>query len=265
MEKLLIKKPIKLIVADIDGCMSNGSFSHFEPELLIYMRDVNGRYEAGEPGIPAITYNTGRPQEYVEALSQMTRAPYPAICESGAMMFTFKTHEIKMNPAIGKDDFVLIRNVQDAVNAVIEAKGLPFMWEPGRSLQQVLIILPPYKSEDYVDMVEAAARPVCGDRLQIKSSWLCVHFVFPRFDKGVGLQWLCNETGLDLEECAGLGDSEFDVPFLKLCGLSAAPASGDEAARGAVDYVCEKPQPWATKEFIDLVIEQNRLLGGAQK
>lgn len=254
------RRPIKLLVTDIDGCLSNGSFSNYDLDVLRRMLEQNERYLVGEPGVPAITYCTGRPQSYVECLAQTTLCPFPAIVEGGVMMFTVEGHRIDTHPSVTPQELKMIRRVMDAVDDAFAERGMSTLWEPGRALNQVLLILPPNKSQDFLALACDAALPVCGDAMMIDASHLCIQFVLSRFDKGVGLRWLCSKIGIDLSECAGFGDAVFDIPFLELCGLSGAPANADEPTKAAVDYVCQKTQPWGIVEFMEYVIDYNRRL-----
>jgi len=56
-------------------------------------------------------------------------------------------------------------------------------------------------------------------------------------DKGAGLTWLAQETGVPLAQMAGVGDAEGDLCFLQMCGFCAAPANAEPGVHAGVDYV----------------------------
>ena len=56
-------------------------------------------------------------------------------------------------------------------------------------------------------------------------------------NKGTGLEWLAQKTGLDPAEMGGVGDSTADIDFLSLVQNSAAPANATAEVKAVVDYV----------------------------
>jgi hydroxymethylpyrimidine pyrophosphatase-like HAD family hydrolase len=73
--------------------------------------------------------------------------------------------------------------------------------------------------------------------LAVQASVSCVDVTPRGVDKGAGVRWLSNETGIPLEEMGGIGDSASDLEFLCLTGASAAPANAAAEVKAAVDYV----------------------------
>lgn len=57
-------------------------------------------------------------------------------------------------------------------------------------------------------------------------------------DKAVGLQALLTATGLTAAQCAAVGDSDNDVPLLRMAGRSFCVAGGSTAAQAAADEIC---------------------------
>ena len=56
-------------------------------------------------------------------------------------------------------------------------------------------------------------------------------------NKGQGVRWLSEETGISLAHMWGIGDSTSDLKFLELVGRSAAPANAAAEVQAAVGYV----------------------------
>jgi len=73
---------IKVVVMDIDGCLTPGEVEEIDLGVLKKLREYNQRSK-DDPLIPAITFCTGRPQPYLEAMHQMLSGYLPAIYESG--------------------------------------------------------------------------------------------------------------------------------------------------------------------------------------
>jgi hydroxymethylpyrimidine pyrophosphatase-like HAD family hydrolase len=62
--------------------------------------------------------------------------------------------------------------------------------------------------------------------------------IYPKIiNKGTGLQWLSEETGISALEMAGVGDSDGDVDFLRLVASPAAPENSTSAVKAIVHYV----------------------------
>src|SRR5436190_1426021 len=96
----MIKNRIRLIVADIDGCLSKGSANPIPLRLIKRLVDANERSHS-DPDVPAVTFCTGRPQPYVECLVQSTAGYMPALCEGGTVFFEPVKYEITTHPNFG--------------------------------------------------------------------------------------------------------------------------------------------------------------------
>jgi hydroxymethylpyrimidine pyrophosphatase-like HAD family hydrolase len=76
-----------------------------------------------------------------------------------------------------------------------------------------------------------------GDLLAVQASVSCVDVTPSGLDKGTGVRWLSEETGIPLAQMGGIGDSTSDLRFLVLLGRSAAPANATDEVKAAVGYV----------------------------
>jgi 3-deoxy-D-manno-octulosonate 8-phosphate phosphatase (KDO 8-P phosphatase) len=74
-------------------------------------------------------------------------------------------------------------------------------------------------------------------------------------DKVVALRGLQQRKGLADDEFAFIGDDLFDIPLLKLVGLSAAPRNALAEVKKHVDYVTRTSGgEGAVREFIDFIL-----------
>lgn len=64
-----------------------------------------------------------------------------------------------------------------------------------------------------------------------------LEFMLAGIDKGVGLRAVIKHHGLSLERTLAFGDSENDLPMLRLAGLGVAMAGGTDAARQAAGLI----------------------------
>ena len=58
-------------------------------------------------------------------------------------------------------------------------------------------------------------------------------------NKGVGLQSLCNITGIDIAETIAIGDNYNDLSMIKAAGLGVGVANTVEAMKPKCDYITE--------------------------
>lgn len=70
-------------------------------------------------------------------------------------------------------------------------------------------------------------------------------------DKGSGLLALCASLGIDPAEAIAIGDSEVDIPMLKLAGLGVCMESGTEETRAAADRLIPSPDDDGIAVLID--------------
>jgi 3-deoxy-D-manno-octulosonate 8-phosphate phosphatase (KDO 8-P phosphatase) len=81
-------------------------------------------------------------------------------------------------------------------------------------------------------------------------------------DKVAALRELQRRYDFKEEEFAYIGDDLFDIPLLRLVGLSAAPSNARVEVRRAVDYVAKvQGGQGVVREVIDLIIRSQRRTG----
>lgn len=75
-------------------------------------------------------------------------------------------------------------------------------------------------------------------------------------DKDIALEEIAKEYNLDYSEIAYMGDDLYDLPVIKLVGLSAAPSDAMPEVKEAVDWVSShKGGRGAVREFVELVMK----------
>jgi hydroxymethylpyrimidine pyrophosphatase-like HAD family hydrolase len=248
-----LAKRIRLIVSDIDGCLSRGSTTHYSPALLGRLAKVNARSRT-DPLIPAITYCTGRPQPYVECLLQATGGYMPALCEGGAVFFDPVHHTVSTHEGFGPREQAVLQELRQDIRC--ELIGDSVMFEPGKVTHITLLIAPPKRPEDYLSKAATIADRF-GDEFMVETTRICVHILFRHLHKGTGIDWLVDHTGIDTSEMAGIGDAAPDIPFLERVGLAFAPSNADEEVKRVCHVDSDRPDYEASLEFIDHVIEYN--------
>jgi hydroxymethylpyrimidine pyrophosphatase-like HAD family hydrolase len=250
------ESPIRLIVADIDGCLSGGAGAPFDMRLLEALAWAN-RESRTNPAVPAVTLCTGRPQPYVECLLQVIGGHVPALCESGTVFFDPQSHSILTHPGFGLEEEKALEDLRNRVaHAMMKDNIKP---EPGKVTHLTVIVQPPDTPEALYDQaVEIAAE--FGNMFVVELTRICVHFLFRHLHKGTGVQWLSQHTGIPLQQMAGIGDAAPDLPFLTQVGYAFAPANAQPEVKSACHKVSLKNDAEAAFELFQSIMDHNTYL-----
>lgn len=89
-------------------------------------------------------------------------------------------------------------------------------------------------------------------------------------DKGDCLRGICERLGIDLRQAAYVGDDLSDLPAMRACGFSAAPADAAPEVRDAADFVAALPGGrGAVREVIETLLRREgawaSVLGGLEE
>ncbi len=254
----LLEKPVRLFVFDIDGCLSRGSFSHFSPQMLDALRDLNARARE-DASVPAVTVCTGRPQPYVECFLQAIGGTMPALCEGGTVLFDPRTHGVYTHRAFGEREERLLEKLRHEVEKRLVNEAV--MFEPGKVTHLTLLVTEPYSPEELLPEALAIAQNY-GEEFVVETTRICVHFLFRHLHKGTGLAWLSERTGIAPDEMAGMGDARPDLSFLELVGIAGAPANAHEEVKQVAHFVSSASDAEGALEFIEWVLRRNSELLG---
>ena len=239
---------MKLIVLDIDGVLSKGETQAFDPDLLARLAGLNQRARQGE-AVPAITLNTGRPSPYVEAVMQMIGGWQPALYESGAGLYFPQTYQFQTTPSLTPELLAKLRTIVERLDRTLVQSRRAY-WQPGKSVCYTLFAHPPLTIADFTAEVEAIVGQVSGEFV-VTPAVLALNIHPAGIDKGTGLHWLAQVTGIEPGQMAGVGDSAGDIDFLHLVGRAAAPANATVEVKAVVEYVAAKPDAAGLHEILD--------------
>ena len=228
------KGGIRLVVTDIDGCLGESEGVPFDLDVLQQIAGWNLRARSGEAA-PAITLCSGRPAPYVDAMLQVIGGYLPAVYENGAGLYFPQQHRFAWHPALPADAADILWRARQMIEAAVVQAGIGY-FQPGKERALTLLAAPGRPLADVDHACEQALQEQ-GLPLVVHASLSTVGIWLKDSDKGAGLEWLAAETGIPLQQMAGVGDAEADLRFLRLCGFSAAPANAEESVKAGVDYV----------------------------
>jgi hydroxymethylpyrimidine pyrophosphatase-like HAD family hydrolase len=241
----------RLVLADVDGCLTAGEGRPIDLDVLAEVARVNERSRSDRT-IPAVSLCTGRPAPYLELLVQEIAAYQPSIFENGCGLLVMEPYSFRAHPQLDANVMASFRTGLDALDAALVRTGSA-TWQPGKTYSATL-----YPTDGDVHALWTAARALLDDRFYIDEGILCINVLPAGIDKGVGVEWLCAEAGLSLDEVAGVGDADADLAFLDKVGFAAAPANATPGVRQAVDYVSAEPTGRGLLDIVDQVTTANR-------
>lgn len=225
---------VRLVVVDVDGCLTPGEGQPWNFEALSYVARLN-REARHNPQMPAVTLCTGRQEPYVEVLMQAIDAHLAAIYENGGGLYFPQEYRFVESPRITRQMRETLSEVKAALRQEIVETGRGY-FQPGK---EVSLTLYPTHHTTVPELYRIAVGVLNAHQAHYtaQASVSCVDILPQGVDKGTGVKWLSDETGLPLAQIGGIGDSTSDLKFLRLVGHSAAPANATDEVKATVGYV----------------------------
>jgi len=225
---------LRLVVIDVDGCLTPGEGQAWNFEALKYIARLNRRAQKGATKL-AVTLCTGRQEPYVEVLMQAIDAHRPGIYENGGGLYFPREYRFVENPLITPEMREVLVGIKATLRREIVETGLGH-FQPGKEVSLTIYPLGQVSVHDlHLATIEALVTFNAGYVVQASAS--CVDVTPKGVDKGAGVRWLSQKTGIPLDRMGGIGDSASDLAFLSIIGRSAAPANAVDEVKAAVDYV----------------------------
>ncbi|MEW5961147.1 MAG: HAD hydrolase family protein [Chloroflexota bacterium] len=241
-------KKIELIVLDCDGVISIGEARPFSLKLLARLAEFNQRARLGADS-PAVTLNTGRPSPYVEAVLQAIDGWQPALYESGAGMYFPQTYRFATTPLFTANHKTILQDIIRRIDRELVRPGHAY-WQPGKSVCYSLFAHQPLTIADFFPTVEAIVNSISTD-FTATPAGLALNIHPAGINKGTGLKWLAEVSGIEPAAMAGVGDSSGDVDFLKLVGYPAAPSNATDEVKAVARYVAPQPDAHGLLDILD--------------
>ena len=224
---------IRLIVLDIDGVVSGGEAQPLDLDLFSQLGEMN-RSARSDQERPAITFCTGRPAPYLEAMLQAIDGHLPGVYENGAGIYVPEDYRFVTLPELG-EHLRSFADVTSRLEGTLIQDEIAY-FQPGKHHSLTLFAHDPLRTPELRDLTAQALGPL-SERVDLVYSTSCLN-VLPRgIDKGKGLAHLAGMVEIPLGNMLGVGDSDVDLPFLRLVAHSAAPANANSNVKELVEYV----------------------------
>lgn len=233
--------PIKWIIADIDGCISPEESIPWDLDAFAKLVRYSREAYAGINGKPRLTLCTGRPQPYVEVLMKLLDVQAPAICESGAVLYTLHDNRAIYGPGVTPEKLAGLRAVRTFLETDIIPQYPSVLFQFGKEAHMSVFSEQPAIFPEIQARVEAFIQQNGCPPLHIASSHYYLNMALEGVDKGRTLTALLHELGVSHDEAAGIGDTEGDLPLRDAVGFFACPANARQAVKDAADYVSPHP------------------------
>ena len=225
---------MRLVVIDVDGCLTPGEGQPWNFEALKYIAQLNRRAKKDATRL-AVTLCTGRQEPYVEVMMQAIDAHLPGVYENGGGLYFPREYRFVENPLITAAMREALVSIKTTLRREIVETGLGH-FQPGKEVSLTIYPLAQVSVHElYLATVESLESFDAGYIAQASVS--CVDVTPKGVDKGAGVRWLSQETDIPLNQIGGVGDSASDLKFLSIIGRSAAPANAADEVKAAVDYV----------------------------
>jgi hydroxymethylpyrimidine pyrophosphatase-like HAD family hydrolase len=123
-------------------------------------------------------------------------------------------------------------------------------WQPGKHVCYTLFAQPPFTLTDIMPEVQAIVAEV-SDNFIVTPAISALNIHPAGIDKGSGLRWLAQVTGIDPADMGGVGDSPADIDFLHLVGWPAAPVNAIAEVKAIAKFVSTQPEAAGLQEILD--------------
>ncbi len=245
-------KGIKAIYVDFDGCMSPATpGAALDIELVHLIREMNQKARAGGHA-PFVAINSGRPESFIEAHAQVFDIKEFSVFENGAGIFRFPTDTIELYldqriPDSIHDDFLsmskLVKKAFGLERQPNKEYNLTYLFpEHDPRIAEVAGFIEKYRDAGHLPYY-------------VDTGINFINVIVAGTDKGTGMQMIAGRTGIALSSVAGIGDSDTDLAFLDLCGITACPSNGSKGLKEKVDYVSPFPYAKGTIDILGRVLD----------
>lgn len=265
---------VRLIAIDLDGTLLHDDMTISNYSRQVIKKAQSRGYE--------IVVATGRMWDSAKAKADTLQlGNVPLICYTGAWIMMSETGEPVRQEGLSPDlaSAILLESKKRGWNATSFMDDVIYMDKPNgteKKYQKYRSKKPVYLGENFYHPEKLVTRIVFADpslekRMAIrqtvedKFSGL-VDVVFPGDDfvdvhkkgvnKGAAVRFLCDQKGISPDEVMAFGNTENDVPLLRMAGFSYAVSNADEVAKKAARALCpSNEEDGVAKTIEDMLCE----------
>ena len=248
---------IKLFVLDLDGCVTM-PFETPDWKPATEVRELSDASKT-DPSIPPITICSGRPMPYIEAVAQWLGVRFPFIFESGGGMYNPQTNELFWADAFDEKARTHVDEIRKWFESDLLKKFPGTIIEFSKRTDAGLIS----HNESLTPEIYRTVKKRVEDKypeFEVHMTPISVNVILKKANKGTGLKWLSEKTGITLDQIAYIGDSSGDLPAMKEARLAFAPANAaDVVKKSSLEIThLEESATDAVAEAYRIIIGMNR-------
>ncbi len=242
---------IRLIISDVDGCMSPEESVSWEFEPFAEFCRRSRLASEGKSTLAPMTLCTGRPQPYVEALMKVLDIRYPAVCENGAVIYDLPTNEASYAPGVTAQKIHHLRDVRCFIEDHILPRHPKAIIQFGKEAQLSVYSHDPSIFPEIQGQLGDFLKAHSGPELIITASHFYLNISLAGANKGSAIRHIMQELRLTRDEVAGIGDTVGDLPLRKEVAFFACPANATADVKAVADYVSPLPTIRGMLDILD--------------
>ena len=187
-------------------------------------------------------------------MAQMTETFLPCIFEHGAGLFFPRAFRYQFDPLLGPNYSARLASLRAALEPDLLQPGRAFV-QPGKEATMTLYPLGDTTLDEILAIAQRVRRPMVSASNATSRASRSVPL---GIDKGLGLRRIAELLDLPEPQIAGVGDSDPDLSFLRLVGISAAPANASANVRAGVHQMASMPYGQGLLEILESLENSNR-------
>jgi len=95
------------------------------------------------------------------------------------------------------------------------------------------------------------------EKLNVIYSGYAMHIIPHEIDKGQAVKVYSSISGIPLENIAAIGDSDTDIPLLRVCGVRVAVSNATPSLKAIANFITREPSGRGVAEFLrEIVLPQ---------
>jgi len=200
-----------------------------------------------DPEQPAVTFCTGRPAPYLEVMLQAVDGHLPGVYENGAGLYVPAGYQFLTLPGI-REFLNGFADVASRLEETLVQDEIAYL-QPGKQHSLTLFANDPGRTAELRALTNQVLGPL-SERVDLVYSTSCLNILPRGVDKGKGLTYLAEKADIPLANMLGVGDSDVDLPFLRLVAHSAAPVNANSNVKDLVDYVSKEATTEGVRDIL---------------
>lgn len=234
------QRPWRLIISDVEGCVVPAARGSWDLASLKYLARYVDEAKGGK--FPPIVLSTGRPAQYLEAVTVSLGLELAGVCENGGVLYDPKSAaEVPLYEPEQKE---LMEEVGRRVNEALVAAPEPWAEiATGKSICLSIIAPPGGLPGDGPTLEERVIEALGGrggglwEQLYAAASSHSVDLTPAGVNKSAAMDVLTELWRVADDEVIAFGDGDNDLTMLTRAGLAGAPANALPQVKAAAHIV----------------------------